>query len=372
MGQSGWPVDDLPKEPHIPAMRTRRPGILFVVLATLILTCLVTLASMGTPGAPRFAVLHERQNVTWLIWAVLSPAIILVARRFPFGGGSATQWLLRHVAIGLAFSAIAASLMAAHHAMQMTPASMAPEPPLVSTIATGLLIYTLIAVSYQALAYHGTARAQEADAARLRADLAEARLHGLESKMQPHFLFNALNSVTALLRRDPAAAEEMLEQVSELLRASLRANPLEEVPFSDALHLAEQYLAIERVRYGDRLRVEINVGDAARRCRVPQLLLQPLVENAVRHGIAPLEDGGTVCVAADVRDAMLTITVEDDGIGYDSARMQVAAAGNGIGLRSIRTALEHLYGARHVFDVRAREPRGTIARIELPCREGAA
>jgi two-component system, LytTR family, sensor kinase len=345
-------------------MRAFRPGWGFIILATLLVTCLLTLASMGRPGAPAFSVLHSREKLSWLVWALLAPGVVAAARRFPFGAGTAMQWLVRHLFFGFGFSLLAVGVSTVitrsmSHAMPNT------SPPVIASIATGLLIYALIAVSYQALAYHGTARSREADAAKLRADLAEARLMGLESKLQPHFLFNALNSIAALVRKDAAAAEEMLEQLSDLLRASLQANPMQEVALGDALHLTEQYLAIERVRYRDRLRIDVNVDAAARRCRVPQLLLQPLVENAVRHGIAPKEGGGWVGIGARIVSGRLIITVEDDGVGLGNARP--ARAGTGLGLKAIRSALTHRYGTDQRFDLTPRVPRGTIASLELPC-----
>lgn len=341
----------------------------FVVAASLILTCLLTLASMGRPGAPPFLVLHDRQTITWLTWLVLAPAIIAAARRFPFGDGSPLRWLWRHLALGTAFSVASVAVAAAIRTLTgaFTQAYRdAPGAPLVSTLASGLLLYTLIAVSYQAITYHRTARDREAIAERLRADLAEARLANLEGKLHPHFLFNALNSIAALMRVDPRQAETMLEQLSELLRATLRTNPMQEVSLDEALHLTEQYLAIERVRFHDRLHATVEASRAARCGRVPQLILQPLVENAVRHGIAPLESGGSVKVTAVVDDDTLRMTVEDDGVGFGNAPAE--RAGGGLGLGSVRSLLSHLYGTEQRFDVRPRAPSGTTVTIVMPYR----
>jgi two-component system, LytTR family, sensor kinase len=221
-------------------------------------------------------------------------------------------------------------------------------------------------MSYQAVAYHRAAREREAAAARLRADLAEAKLTAIEGQLHPHFLFNALNSIAALVRFDPPQAEVMLEQLSELLRAMLRTNPMREVPLRDALHLSEQYLAIEHVRFQTRLRSTIIATDAARRARVPQLIVQPLIENAVRHGIAPVEAGGNVTVSARVDGNTLVLVVEDDGVGFGNAPPELTGAG--LGLRSVRSVLSHLYGETQRFDVRTRSPSGTMVRIELPYR----
>jgi signal transduction histidine kinase len=342
---------------------------LFVVTVTLLLTCLLTLATWGSPGAPAFNALHGRQNIAWLVWILLSPGIIAAARRFPFGDGTPMQWLVRHLAVGAAFSVAAIALTDGLHSLLTTLGvftTVDPGAPLVASIATGLLLYALIAVSYQALSYHSAARAREAVAAKLRADLAEAKLAGIEGKLHPHFLFNSLNSIAALVRIDPPQAELMLEQLSDLLRATLRTNPLQEVPLDDALHLAEQYLAIERTRFQHRLRATIEASVAARRGRVPHLILQPLVENAVRHGLASLEGGGTVMVTAKVDDETLLLTVEDDGVGYGNAPPE--RAGSGLGLNAVRSALSHLYGSAQRVDICARDPRGTTVTVALPYR----
>lgn len=341
----------------------------FIVVITLILTCLFTLVSTGRPDAPPFRILHNRQTVAWFMWLIFAPAIIAAARRFPFGEGSQFQWLMRHLAIGTLFSLT--GLLIAHAIdswMRASSASMAPSmtprPPVVTSIATGILLYLLIAVSYQAVAYHNTARARAMVASKLRADLAEARLATLEGQLHPHFLFNALNSVAALMRIDPSQAEVMIEQLSELLRATLRTNPMHQVPLRDAVHIAEQYLAIEHVRFQERLTTQVRVADDAQHALLPQLLLQPLVENAVRHGIAPLENGGEVRISATVTSHTLHIAIEDTGVGISAAPS--AHTGNGLGMRSVRAMLSQLYGERGTLLVAPIVPHGTRVMISLP------
>jgi signal transduction histidine kinase len=345
---------------------TKRLGWPFPIAATLIVTCLITLASVGRPGGPSFPVLHSRQNLAWLTWILLVPGIVVAARRLPFGEGSPVRWLATHLGVGTVFAGVAVLVADGLAALLHRGHDMGGAAPLVARLAAGLLVYSLIAVSAQALAYHRAARAREAMAVKLRADLAEARLASLEGRLHPHFLFNALNSIAALVRVDPPQAEVMVEQLSELLRAALRANPMQQVPLEDALTLTEQYLAIERIRLGPRLTTTVEAGADARRGLVPQLLLQPLVENAVRHGIASLEGGGSVRVCASVEGDRLELTVQDDGAGIGKA--PAGRVGGGLGLSSVRSALEHFYGAAHRFEVRAAEPRGTVVSIVLPYR----
>ena len=346
----------------------------FAALATLILTCLFTIQSMGTGGAPAFAMLHRRQTITWGIWLALTPAIIATSRRFPFGEGSRARWLWRHVALGGAFAAASAAIATAIRALLGTPVAdaLGPATPiaLASNFAGDLLRYSLIAVSFQAYAYHRAVRDREALAARLRADLAEARLANLEGRLHPHFLFNTLNTIATLVREDPRAAETMVEQLSDLLRASLRSHPLREVPLDEELLLTEQYLAIQGVRYQQRLRSTLEATSAARLAHVPQLILQPLVENAVRHGIAPREAGGSLTVRAVVEHEMLVMTVEDDGVGIGN--VPAGQGGSGLGLNAVRARLAHLYGARQRFEIGPRSPLGTRVTITMPYRPSLA
>jgi sensor histidine kinase YesM len=139
-----------------------------------------------------------------------------------------------------------------------------------------------------------------------------------------------------------------------------------QVPLAESLNLAEQYLAIEQVRYGSRLRIAVDVTPVARTSLVPQLMLQPLVENAVRHGIGPLEQGGGIAISARVDGSRLRLSVEDDGVGVRAGRSY--SRGDGLGLKGIRATLSHLYGKEHTLEVRRRELGGTIVNIDLPHR----
>lgn len=356
----------------------RRFNWRFAIVATLVVTCLVTLANWGRPGAPPFSVLHNHQVASWIAWLVLSPTVFVFARKYPLSDGSPFSWMGRHLLIGLGISsaslAVAASLRVSAATLMQVPDEIGAEfalgPVLVSRVATGLLIYALTTIGYQAAASRRIARERETVATRLRADLAEAKLTIVEGQLHPHFLFNTLNSIAALVREDARQAETMLEQLSDLLRATLRTNPMQEVPLDEALRLAEQYLAIEQVRFQDRLRATFDATAAARKGRVPPLILQPLVENAVRHGIAPLESGGSVHVVAFVENETLRITVDDDGIGFGKA--PASCASTGLGLSSVRSLLSHLYGAGQRFHVSPRSPSGTTVTIELPYRTAHA
>jgi LytS/YehU family sensor histidine kinase len=227
-----------------------------------------------------------------------------------------------------------------------------------------VLRYWLIAAVYHALAYHHEVRRRDVSEARMARTLAEARLENLEAKLQPHFLFNALNAIAALIRKDPPAAAAMVGQLSELLRAALSAEAGREVTLAGELRLLDQYVAIQRTRFPDRLSFSVHAAPETLAAFVPQMILQPLVENSVRHGIGARETAGTVNVAAARHGAMLRLTVHDDGVGFGNAPSSLR--GSGIGLRSTRARLTHHYGADFAFDIRAAEPRGTIVTIDVP------
>lgn len=346
----------------------------FVVAATLVLTCLFTIQSLNADGTVPFGVVHKRQAILWGVWLALTPAVVATARRFPFGEGTRTYWLSRHVLLGALFAGIGTLLVTLFRIWLGVAAgnqsTQAQIGAFASSFAGGLLLYSLIAFSYQALAYHRVVRERDALATQLRADLAEARLANMEGRLHPHFLFNTLNSIAALVREDPRAAETMVEQLSDLLRASLNAHPMREVSLQEELQLTEQYLAIQTARFQERLSTSINATTEARRALVPQLLLQPLVENAVRHGIASRESGGSLRVTAAVNRQDLIMTVEDDGVGMGNAPAE--QTGSGLGLTSVRSRLAHLYGTRQTFDITDCTPSGTRVTIALPYRVATA
>ncbi|HEX2203786.1 MAG TPA: histidine kinase, partial [Longimicrobium sp.] len=213
-------------------------------------------------------------------------------------------------------------------------------------------------------AYAGAARHREDEirADRLGADLAGARLDALAGQLRPHFLFNTLQSVATLLHRDPAGAREMLAGLRTLLERSTRASGAGELPLDEELELLALYTGIERVRFGDRLRVEVAVAPGAGRALVPHLLLQPLVENAVRHAVAR-RGAGTIRVRAEAGDGWLGLEVGDNGEGLAPGRRE-----DGVGLENTRARLRALYGARHAMELESRPGEGLTVRIRIPLR----
>jgi sensor histidine kinase YesM len=311
-----------------------------------------------------------RQVIVWGVWVMLTPLTIAVARRYPFGERSRVGWVLGQLLLGgvISFihSIIGSVIRIAVGINVFGDLLSASIAAFYLNVGRNYLTYGMIAAVYQAVAYHRTIRDRDREAARLAVDLAEAKLSTLENRLRPHFLFNTLNAIAALVREDPAGAEAMIGQLSDLLRASLRTDARSQIRLEHELHLVRQYLAIQQVRFQDRLHVTVDASDAARAAYVPQLILQPLVENAVRHGIAPREAGGSVWVYADQPDGRLRLTVEDDGVGIGNG--PPANAGSGIGLEGLKSRLAHLYGPDQRVDIVERQPSGTRVIIDIPYR----
>jgi len=209
------------------------------------------------------------------------------------------------------------------------------------------------------------AAALELEQVRLRALVSEARLETLQMQLEPHFLFNTLHAISTLvLKGESRAADEMLSHLSRFLRLTLDRAESPTVPLADELDALDAYLSIQQVRFGDRLRVAMEVDAHVRAAGVPNLLFQPLVENSIRHGIAADPGAGTITVRARPEGDRLTLEVEDDGPGPPDG----PAPREGIGLANVRERLERLYPDAHEFTLRHREGGGTIARVRIPLR----
>jgi two-component system sensor histidine kinase AlgZ len=224
-------------------------------------------------------------------------------------------------------------------------------------LAVAVVLYALAAALHYLLMAFEEAQRAETNALELEVLAREAELRSLRSQINPHFLFNALNSISSLTGSDPGAARAMCVELAEFLRETLRVGGSTTIPLDEELALADKYLAVERVRFGSRLRVEREVSAEAVSCGVPPLVLQPLVENAVRHGIANLVDGGCVRIAARCSGGQLHLTVENP---VDA--VVPISSGKGVGLANVRGRLVALYGQ----DARVEAQRdGTVFRVEL-------
>ncbi len=212
---------------------------------------------------------------------------------------------------------------------------------------------------------------ESAERQRVVTRLVQSELDTLKLQLNPHFLFNALNSAMALIATDPPAAERMVSELSDFLRLVLSTSSEQEVPLERELGLLDRYVAIQRVRFQDRLTVSCNIEDGVRGALVPSLLLQPLVENAIRHGISPRAGAGYVQVTASRIGDKLSITILDNGVGVRARRSRERSRGTGLGLTNTTTRLIHLYGDSHEFESGPREEGGYAVSITIPFRLGS-
>ena len=258
----------------------------------------------------------------------------------------------------------------AQHAVTYGDAPLAP--PLGDYLRLGLITGMLPFLAVDAVAHAAVAvsraHEREVEAERVRAQLAESRLTALTAQLQPHFLFNTLQGISTLIQRDPPAADAMLANLSDLLREVLRRGQQREVELQEELAVLQPYLEISRQRFGDRLSVGVACDDAARRALVPFFILQPLVENSLRHGVEAHAGAGSIAVDACRADGTLILTVTDDG-PEGSAGASENGRGVGVGLTNTIARLRELYGDAQSLVVSRPAAGGYRVRLTIPYRE---
>jgi len=305
----------------------------------------------------------------WLLYALLTPIVFLVARRYPLRRDRLARRLAVHLLASIVLCvawAVGGQLLGwAIIAGQGRPSLGAIVSWFFTSLPFGVAVYFAVLAVERAAAYFVEARERETLAARLEARLADARLAALRSQLQPHFLLNSLNAVTVSVRdRDTATATRVLESLGEILRRVVRTDRPPLVPLREEIDFVRQVLAIEEVRFSDRLRPVIAVDDALLDAAVPELVLQPLVENALRHGLARREAATRLEIAARREGDDLVLTITDDGPGPAPAGRE----GAGIGLANTRERLETLYGSRASLTLATAPGGGTAATVRLPYR----
>jgi two-component system LytT family sensor kinase len=309
----------------------------------------------------------------WLLgsytWFALTPLVLKLSNRFPLQRGK----LLRSVAV----HAIAAPLFNITNIVLFVIAlGLITGPRLearsllesvwhfvIAEFHGGMLVYWVIIGVSQATDYYRRYRERELLASNLETRLVKAQLDALRMQLHPHFLFNALNSVSVLMRKDVDAADRMLLQLSGLLRVTLARNAAHEIRLRQELEILDRYLEIEQIRFQDRLTVRTRVDPSALDALVPQLFFQPLVENAIRHGISDRETGGVIDIRAERQNGMLCLQVRDNGPGLNTPRGNLV---EGVGLSNTRSRLEYLYGSGGRFEVGDAEEGGLIVTAAFP------
>jgi len=314
--------------------------------------------------------------LTWVAWAPLTPAIVWLARRYSLLDGAWKKNLLIHLPAFLLFS-ILHSAAATAIALTIDPFdSLAENPkafmPRFLSRAQGnfgpdLLVYGAVIGICYALDYYRKYREREILATRLEAQLAQAELDALRMQLHPHFLFNTLNGIVGLVRDNKnQAAVNMLVGLSDLLRHTLEHSSRQEVELREELNFIKLYLSIQQMRFSDRLQLEFDVDPETNKALVPNLILQPLTENALRHGIGGSASAGLLGISSGVENGQLRLLVYDNGAGLpDDWQLKGSA---GIGLANTAARLQQLYDDDHQFDIRNRDGGGVEVVITMPLR----
>ncbi|MEP6691640.1 MAG: histidine kinase [Gemmatimonadaceae bacterium] len=322
----------------------------------------------GPPPIGEWAASFATMLADWYLWAFLAPLVMWLGSRISFARFPRVVVIVAHLLLGvtIAFGKVSLRYWIGR-AVPWLPTL--PWPSILDTLPTNVLVYwSILGVSY-AIEYYSRFREREVRAAHLESRLARAQLDVLRMQLDPHFLFNTLHTISVLVREhENDTADRMIARLSELLRLSIDNEAMQEVPLARELEILACYLDIQQTRFQERLAVGLDIDPAARDGMVPTLLLQPLVENAIRHGIAHRDTGGRVDVAAARDGDRLRITIRDDGQGISE---QAVAGATGVGIPNTRARLEKLYGDRHRFELRNDPAGGVAVTMEIPWRTKA-
>jgi LytS/YehU family sensor histidine kinase len=316
-----------------------------------------------------------RYDVTYAyVWGALTPFILWAARRFRFERRVWPRNLLIHTIFMILVVAVAKTVwdLAAYPATSPFRDFTWDKflRSIETTYDTGTLLYAVVVLVEHAIIYYQRYQSGLIKASQLQTQLIQAQLQALKMQLHPHFLFNTLHTITALVHDDPDMAERTIARLGELLRLFLANSAIHEVPLSEELRILDLYFEIERARFEDRLRVIYDVPEPLRCATVPSLVLQPLVENSIRHGVGKRAEPGFIAVSAERYDDTLVLRVTDNGQGFKEDR--ASASHQGMGLAITRGRLESLYGSKQSLVVRNLPAGGVEALITLPFRTETA
>jgi sensor histidine kinase YesM len=310
----------------------------------------------------------------WYLWALLTPLVLLFGRRFQLEG----ERLWPNVAV---HALIAGVIGGIHILLDCVATQAIGGGGSTDSLLQGMryfagtyfpfeyLIYWAILGAGYMVDYQDRYRTSALRAAHLEAQLAQAHLQALKVQLQPHFLFNTLHSISSLMDEDAEMARRMLVRLGDLLRLTLETQGIQEMPLQQELECMELYLDIERVRFSEHLDVQMIVEPEVLDAMVPNLILQPLVENAVRYGIAPRQHGGRITITARRKNGMLSLRVVDDGVGDGDGREKDPSEGRtGVGLANVRFRLVELYGRQHEFRTFLPDEGGFGVELIVPFR----
>jgi len=310
----------------------------------------------------------------WLTWVPITPIVFYAAERFPFRRDRLARSGWTHLGIALLIAVVIEVLwLQISFVIQgrLEPAALARmqsnraevySVAVLSRLLGDAFIYAAVLGVATTLGYHRRLRERELRAAQLEAQLALAQVQALKMQVHPHFLFNTLHAVTVLIREDPAAATRVVTRLGDLLRLTLSRATTAQVSFRRELEILTLYLEIERTRFHDRLDIAYDVQPATLGALVPDLILQPLVENAIRHGVSPNAGTGRIEVRSRLDGDWLCVEIRDNGAGLTPGQVRP----DGIGLTTARARLERLYGERQELTLANLPEGGCVARIRIP------
>jgi sensor histidine kinase YesM len=319
-------------------------------------------------------------QMTWsYLWALATPLVLWAASRLPIERNNWVRSSLLHIPISIVLSGIITALGYVvvwlywdwRAGMPFSFERMGRF--VVGNFSEGIGIYLLIALMSYAFSYYRRYREGQLRTLQLEAQLSQAQLHALKMQLHPHFLFNTLHSISALLNKDTEAARKMITRLGDFLRLTLENSGSQEVTLQQEMEFLSCYLEIERIRFQNRLITRMDVAQPTLVAKVPNLILQPIVENAIRHGIAPRSTPGLIEIEAKQRNGTLRIQVRDNGPGLSKHRTSDVLFKKGLGLANTESRLERLYGAAHLFDLSNNPDGGLIVTLEIPFhKDGAA
>jgi sensor histidine kinase YesM len=332
-------------------------------LMAILFTPQTYLANLSTPKPLNIWQAFQATLFPFYSWAILTPPIFWLCSRFPLEHSRLLRRILLHVLFSISFGLAQLVLMSySEHLLLSWLNEYQPPMPMkalvVGFMANNIMFYWGILAVKHAIDYFRKYQDREFR-------LVQAQMQALKTQLNPHFLFNTLNAISELVYSAPKIADKTITELSDLLRITLEKDNAQEITLKDEIEFLQKYLNIQQTLLEKRLKVQIDIAPETLDALVPNMLLQPLAENAIRHGLAPRERGGVLSLASARRNGNLEISVRDDGIGFEPD-WQVKG---GVGLTNIRARLKHLYGDEQHFDFVAGETKGAEIKITIPFSE---
>jgi LytS/YehU family sensor histidine kinase len=360
-----------------PVNPVRRWGTIvaaFTAVATYFCLMNATHYAMRNEPVPWAMLLFD--STTWYMWALMTPFILNIVQKYPLRRGVLLKNGIMHVLTNLTVYFYTTLGFALLHWIILLEKGKFWETILTVFVKTqfsmDILVYWTIVAIASASRYRRHYICSEIRASKLNSQLALAQLQALKMQLHPHFLFNTLNSLSELMQEDIRAAEKMLTHLEHFLRLTVNNSEAQEVPFEQELEFLKCYLAIEHVRFQDRLSIHMDIEPQALPIAVPNLLLQPIVENAIRHGIAPRTTAGKIEICAKRNNGVLQVQVHDNGPGLTDDQRKTAPMKKGLGLSNTRERLLQLYGKGHRFQLENAPEGGLLVTVEIPVQNRLA